>query len=125
MPTFWNLCGGRKRIGPLGAIFHRKVMRCKVFVSKSCDFSRDIFQLSNVSRPRVLQQQAHCGVADIWLRPLEQRGIFLEEEFQQAWNVLFSISQPRQPDMNSADPVIQLFTESAAPHLVLEISCCG
>ncbi len=122
---FGRLRDHGERIGRLGHPLRSKVVGRQMLVSQRHDFPRDVFQLADVSGPGMAQQQIHRRFAHFRLRPLEQRCIFLEEKFQQRGDVFFSIPQRRQAQVHSVDPVIKLFPEPPALHLVLKVSRGG
>src|SRR4029077_17838084 len=120
--VFVNFRSTRQWIGRLGDVFLDQVVDGQVFVSQRQDFSRDIFQLTNISRPRVPKQQAHGGLTDFRLLALEKGRISPEEKFEQSRNVFSSISDRGQSQVYPINPVVKLFSKASALHFVFEVS---
>src|ERR1700733_11664721 len=58
-------------------------------------------------------------------RPAKLCGMLVQEEFNQQRNVLLAVPQGRQPQADSADPVIQFAAKTSGAHLFIQIPIRG
>ena len=83
-------------------------------------------QFPHVAWPCVLAQQTQCVVGQLGDRPPHLLCDVSKIGFCDDWNIAGSIAQRREPEDESLQSEIQIFTEPALGHTSLEIAIgCG
>src|SRR4030042_4332094 len=84
----------------------------------------DILQFTDISRPRVCEDNFHDfrGKTDDFFPPLITE--FLQEMRGQKWNIVFSFTKGGNKNGNDIESVIKIFSEGAPLHLIGQIFVC-
>src|SRR5208337_3032331 len=84
-----------------------------------------VLQLPHVSWPGILQQAVQTRGVEPKIRQSEPDGTLAHKMTGQGENVIFSLTQGRHMNLNDAQTVIQVFTETIAANCLLEVAIGG
>ncbi len=95
------------------------------FLAKDRSVLDGIFQLPHVSWPGVLQQAVQACSVEPKIGQSEPDGTLAHKMAGQGENVIFSLTLGRHMNLNDAQTVIQVFTETIGADGLLEVAIGG